>query len=321
MESRIEPYLLNKMFGYINGNYIVKGMGYSRVKESLRVGEELKADFPDSIDLKITNKCSIGCKFCHENSSLEGKSFDFKRTTSILSELPSKVKIEIALGGGDLLENPQETYDLIKWLNNRGYCVNGTFNIKSLEPNRIQNNIGLKKKIILDLNAIGISVTKALDINEENNLSLIFPSFSRLVFHVILGVIPPSDFKKLLDNDKRVLLLGYKTVGRGETFIPNLSETDLGEYKRIIKEYIRKPRNRYRTGSLGFDNLAVKQLDMKDIVDSKTWKYFFLGEDFTSSMYIDAVSEQYAPTSYSDKSDRVGWNEMGLLEYFKTYHK
>lgn len=309
------------MFGYINGNYIVKGIGYSRVKECLRIGEDPKADFPDSIDLKITNKCSIGCDFCHEGSFSGGKSFNFKKTTSILSELPLKVGIEIALGGGDLLETPQESYDLIKWLCDRGYCVNGTFNINSLMPDKLQEKEEIKKKILRRLNAIGISVTRALNVSEENNLQKVLPTFTKNVFHVILGIISPEDIKALLYSDRRVLLLGYKTVGRGKYFAPKLDESDLEKYKKVIGDYIQGPRKRFQIGSLGFDNLAIKQLNIKSMLTSKDWKYFFLGEDFTSSMYIDAVNEQYAPTSYSDKSDRVGWDKMSLLEYFKTYHK
>jgi len=310
-------------FGYINGNYIVRGVGYSRMKEGLRVGENLKASFPDSIDLKITDKCSIGCKFCHENSSLNGKSFDFQKTISILSELP-KVRLEIALGGGDLLENPQETYDLVRWLDDRGYCVNGTFNIESLTSDRWHygKDIELKKKLINRFDAIGISLNRRLQIIEENELCMIIPSFSRIVYHVILGVISPSDLRSLLnDASKKILLLGYKTIGRGKIYSPSLSETDLEAYREILRDYIYRPKHKFLTGSVGFDNLAIEQLNMKDLIDPRRWKYLFMGKDFTSSMYIDAVNEQYAPTSYSDKSERVDWNKMSLLEYFKTYHK
>ena len=55
---------------YINGNYFVQSdWTGTKVKRTLRVGEDFNPDFPDSIDLKITNSCSHACPFCHEDSS------------------------------------------------------------------------------------------------------------------------------------------------------------------------------------------------------------------------------------------------------------
>mgnify|MGYP006935978716 CR=1 FL=1 len=40
---------------YKNGNYIVNNIGNRLIKRACRLGEELVASFPDSIDLKISN--------------------------------------------------------------------------------------------------------------------------------------------------------------------------------------------------------------------------------------------------------------------------
>ena len=61
---------------YLNGNYVVHWKGHVQEKRALRVGEELISEFPDSIDLKITNKCPWACPYCHESSTPNGKSFD-----------------------------------------------------------------------------------------------------------------------------------------------------------------------------------------------------------------------------------------------------
>lgn len=42
-----------------------------------------------------------------------------------------------------------------------------------------------------------------------------------------------------------------------------------------------------------------------------------MGDDFKYTMYIDAVNEQYAPTSRSN--DRKLFSELTLLEYFNKY--
>ena len=54
---------------YRNGNYFVILKGRcSLEKRCFRIDEPLTPDFPDSIDLKISNRCSIGCPYCHEES-------------------------------------------------------------------------------------------------------------------------------------------------------------------------------------------------------------------------------------------------------------
>ena len=39
-----------------------------------------------------------------------------------------------------------------------------------------------------------------------------------------------------------------------------------------------------------------------------------MGDDFCFTMYIDAVKQEYAPTSRS--KDRISFNDCSLLEYF-----
>lgn len=61
---------------YTNGNYIVKI--YSDGTK-IRITEEDKfiPEFPESIDMKITDYCEVGCPMCHENSSIKGKHANF----------------------------------------------------------------------------------------------------------------------------------------------------------------------------------------------------------------------------------------------------
>ena len=91
---------------YINGNYLTR-LHYdgTREKRVLRVGENFEPSFPDSIDLKITNKCLLGCSFCHEASNPSGKTANWSSLKKVLDQLP-KVGIELAIGGGDVFECP-----------------------------------------------------------------------------------------------------------------------------------------------------------------------------------------------------------------------
>lgn len=64
-----EPALLHL---YQNGNYDVK-IYSDGTKVRTTEDDEFIAQFPENIDCKITNKCDMGCAFCHENSVVDGE--------------------------------------------------------------------------------------------------------------------------------------------------------------------------------------------------------------------------------------------------------
>ena len=105
---------------YENGNYTVF-LYTDGTKEKITQEECFKAEFPDSIDLKISNYCDANCPMCHENSGTHGLHADLN--ASFLSSLPAG--IELAIGGGNPLSHP----DLIPFLK-RIY-------LKCLKPSRI----------------------------------------------------------------------------------------------------------------------------------------------------------------------------------------
>jgi hypothetical protein len=57
---------------YENGNYTVR-LFDDGTKVKRTDGDFFAAEFPDSIDLKITDYCDLGCPMCHERSSTDGK--------------------------------------------------------------------------------------------------------------------------------------------------------------------------------------------------------------------------------------------------------
>lgn len=65
--------------------------------------------FAESMDIKITNQCDMGCPFCHENSTVNGKHGDILNEKFINTLHPYQ---EVAIGGGDVTSHP----DLIPFL-------------------------------------------------------------------------------------------------------------------------------------------------------------------------------------------------------------
>jgi len=56
---------------------------------------------------------------------------------------------------------------------------------------------------------------------------------------------------------------------------------------------------------------------VKRLFTQEGWEKFYMGDDFTYTMYIDAVEGNYAPTSRS--KDRESFNNYTLINYFNQF--
>lgn len=321
---------------YLNGNYVVSCTDFGKTREytTLRIGEDFEPDFPDSIDLKITNKCSHGCSFCHESSGPLGKSFNLENTKKMLSQLPGGV--EIAIGGGNIFDCFDDFFGLLEFCKSKDFFARATVNILDLLNFKKQelilrcfgadeNHFFNSKKDNL-LGALGISVSRFIEVGlfEENKIhNFNYYTHGNFVFHIILGIYPIEEFMDLLDycltNSYGILILGLKQFGRAA----NIGEPkDIEKWKQVVSKTIYESRISSSKLVLGLDNLAIEQLDIKSKLTEREWKKLYLGNEFSHSMYIDAVEETFAPTSRSPLEERVKWCDTGsVVEYFKNNHK
>ena len=85
---------------YKNGNYNV--MLYNDgTKIRFNNEDYMEAEFPESIDCKISNRCDMGCPMCHERSVPNGALANLNHP--IFDSLHAGT--ELALGGGNVLEH------------------------------------------------------------------------------------------------------------------------------------------------------------------------------------------------------------------------
>lgn len=94
---------------YINGNYVVKFNTENGTKIRETEDDDFIAEFPENMDVKITNQCDMGCPMCHENSTVDGLHGDILNPQFINTLRPYT---EMAIGGGNPLAHP----DLIPFL-------------------------------------------------------------------------------------------------------------------------------------------------------------------------------------------------------------
>ena len=323
----LEVFMSNGRNIYLNGNYIVRWKGLNLEKRCLRLGEDFISEFPDSIDLKITNKCPWNCPYCHESSTIDGESFDLEKTKSILSQLP-QLPIEIAIGGGDVLDAPGIT-DLIDWLNSRGNRTRVTVNVQDILKRRKE----VKK--LKDVGAIGISIDN-LNFKLQND-TLEYPSLrstfwpsatifgydsptATCVIHIIAGIFPVDQLDTLFEvSEYPILVLGYKQWGRAKD--SNLPEHSIQKFREKLISIINKVRledytSYIRSKTIGFDNLAIEQLRIKEFLPEDEWENLYMGDEGQHSMYIDAVRGEFARTSRSE--ERTSWDDVGLIDFFNS---
>jgi hypothetical protein len=295
--------MINKILhSYTNGN--TKVTIYedgTKVREFENIPE---INHPESIDVKITNYCDMGCEFCHESSTKRGKHADLEKLQNILYDLPAG--IELAIGGGNPLDHP-DLIEFLVWCQMMGFIANMTVNQAHLKKFMPTIETLLEEKLIMGL---GISING----NDWASVKYLKTLSDNIVYHVIAGVHKINILSRLEElGNCKVLILGYKTFGRGLFYF--YENTGVLNIMRKWKEYIRQ----YLGSSIiSFDNLALEQLDIKSLMSPKFWETFYMGDDFTFTMYIDAVNEEYAPTSRS-ADNRVKFNDMSLFSYFQEF--
>jgi hypothetical protein len=69
---------------------------------------------------------------------------------------------------------------------------------------------------------------------------------------------------------------------------------------------------------VSFDNLAIRQLDVKRLMTDKEWEEFYMGDDGQFTMYVDAVNKEFASSSVSKTRFPI---EDDIASMFKKVHK
>lgn len=272
--------LLNR---YKNGNVTVSIYDDGTKTQEWDDNETPNPVFPNSMDIKITNSCDLHCSFCHEMSVPEGKHGDLFKLLELLSDLPQGT--ELAIGGGNPLAHPNLLY-FLKTCKTLGLICNMTVNY---------NHVGEYGNTIEHLIDNQLIYGLGISINDDSDLSVFkeFNNTSNMVYHVISGVNHISILDKIKKSPiQKVLILGYKDVGRGIKYHNSAVDKTKREWFTQLSKYIGKIH-------LSFDNLAIKQLNVKRFFTKDKWNDFYMGSDGQFTMYLDAVNEQFAVSSTS----------------------
>ena len=280
---------MKKLGSYKNGNYIVTVFD-DGTKVRYNELDYFTPEKPESIDLKITNCCNgvngMLCPQCHEKSNPNGKHGDIMNLKFINTMLPHT---EVAIGGGDPLTHPDFAPFLAK-LKKHNLIANMTVNQWSFMQNLDKIDWLIENELI---HGLGVSLTDPTKECIED-----IKKYPNAVIHVINGIVDMLQLKKLSGHHLTLLILGFKTYGRGEPYYKALSgqvEALKSDFYNSISTII----NEKWFDCVSFDNLAIEQLNPKRLMSDDEWQKFYLGNDGFASMYIDAVNEEFAKSSVS----------------------
>lgn len=242
---------------------------------------------PESIDLKISNRCDMACSMCHENSTPDGEHGDILNLPFIDTMFPYS---EVAIGGGNPLTHP-DLIEFLEHLKERKILASMTVNQMHFMYNIDFLKELTDKKLIYGL---GISYIGG---RHKNAIEAI-KQFPNAVVHVINGVVHMDSLEALANNDLKILILGYKEFRRGKILYDECG-SQINYLKAQFYDMLPKIVNDGWFKCISFDNLAIKQLEPKRLMSDKDYDQFYMGDDGAFTMYVDAVNRQFAKSSVS----------------------
>lgn len=291
-----------KLIGtYINGNY--KTTIYSdgtRIRETEE--DEFIPSFAENCDIKITDSCNMGCSFCHEGSTPDGKHGDILNQKFLNTFYPYQ---ELALGGGNIFEHP----DLIPFLENlKKQKVIANITVHQVH---FMQNLELIRKMIKEKLVYGIGVSVSAPTEE---LLSALSEFPNAVCHVINGIWNERVAEMMADRNLKVLILGYKELRRGNEYIAAHDEI-VSSNKKWLYNNLEKLLKRFKL--ISFDNLAIEQLQVRRLLSDEEWEEFYQGDDGTSTFYIDAINQKFAQSSTAPFEKRYDIGDLTMDEMFE----
>lgn len=291
---------------YENGNYRV----YLNLKDGTKVrfteDDEYRPEYPESMDIKITNRCGMGCPWCHENSLPDGMNADLDQP--FIDTL--RPYMEIAVGGGNILEHPGLESFLTRLrelkcvpsitLNQRHFCEN------------FDRVLDLHQRNLVF--GVGVSLTEPTD-----ELVSKMKAIPTSVIHTINGILTGDDVRKLAHRGLKALVLGYKDIRRGSSY---LSGHDRKVFYNMawMESHLDELFSSFDT--VCFDNLALDQLPVREYLGKEDWERIYMGDDGNHTFYIDMVEGEYAVSSTSTDRHPIGDLDVhGMFQHVKELSK
>ena len=272
---------------YINGDFKVFSYEFGgRIIKPLK--ENAKFEFPNAMDVCITKECDNGCPFCYNNSNKSGKHVDLETFKKIIGTYDG---CEIAVGGGDVFTHPNLT-EILEFCKERQIYPSLTINQNHLKKYKDKIIEYLQKDLI---KSIGLSLINPSKWDEELYREISKTKEESITIHVIAGLLDLSYIPAI--KGKKILILGYKDLGRGK-----------GKYPAENIEWLKYDwldTLKTKCPMIIFDNLAIEQLGIKERFTEEDWSAVYQGDDGNGTMYLDLVDNWFGVSSIVEGDQQI----------------
>lgn len=308
--------MIGNWIKYQNGNYTVNIDLNTGTKIRENDLDYFKADFPESMDIKITNRCNMNCPMCHEDSRCDGANGDIL-SESFIDKLHPYT--ELAIGGGNVLEHPDFYKFLVKCKNLKLICST------TLRQEHFMRNLDFVRKLRDEKLIYGLGIS--LSDPWQDGFIDVVREFPNAVIHVINGIVTMQELEELKHHNLKVLILGYKEFRRGEKLYETSAHSRIDGLKQDLYNYLPEIVDHGWFNVVSFDNLAIKQLNPQRMMSKEKWDEMYMGDDgidgemTSASMYVDLVKKEFARNSCSKDRFPLMKTAEEMFNFLRCYSK
>lgn len=300
-------------------NGLTLRFSFEDVSEAYRVDpytrrSEAKSLRPNLVDVKITDRCPFGCTYCYQGSTPQGVHASLEDITRIANALQKEQVFEVALGGGEPTLHP-DFDQIVDIFLNRGITPNVTTrNLSWLKSPNTQTTIGKLGGVAVSVDNVA-QLTKTLDAFAQSSVNQKSVQF-------VVGAQGEEEFKTMMrlamQSRTSMTLLGYKTTGFGQAFKEGQEDQIRLAHEKwaewLQEEYKNYAKNPYDRVWFSIDTALAQVSDAQLQVIAQNSNMYHETEG-TTSMYIDAVKNTMAPSSFAPQDEYRAFDENWLFAY------
>jgi hypothetical protein len=265
------------------------------------------ASCPELVDVKITDYCSVGCDFCYQNSTVEGKHAPIREIEDFARYIGNMGVFEVAIGGGDPTTHP----DFVKILK--------AFDAFGVTPNfSTQMWDWLKKDDIVQAvqehcGAVALS-TQSVE-QAEKFIKLCKKKNIKPHIHYVLGLSPLDNLRDMLKLNvkgfygQHIVLLAYKEMGRAKGTPP----VDYTGWQDLL----RRSHGNYRW-TVAVDSFLTSEVE-SGFSREEVPDVLFENGDGRFSLYWDAVEGSYAAHSFKPQNERLHFGQTSARKVAEAW--
>jgi organic radical activating enzyme len=286
-------------------------------------GEPPRMGSPELVDVKITDYCDIGCAYCYQGSTVEGKHAKLEDIQELARQFFKAGILEVALGGGEPTRHP-EFVNILEAFSSQGIVANFTTRDLSFlsDPQLSERILGASKSI-----AVSVSSKREMDSawemwNQSGWAKRIYSNpFS---YQYVMGTSSDEELRAMIQKSTssnfNLTLLGYKDSGRGaqwrlgkgktmmvrEAKVQNQSGAWIGTVKESMGE---------RSWSKVCIDTALARECEPQLEEGKIPRHLWHKSEGLVSMYVDAVDMTMGVSSYEDKGSMTPFGKEWLSTF------